>query len=444
VSSREDHPTSREVIERFAAGTASPDERRRFIRHLLQGCQQCTANLREVLRGGERTAPAAYHAAIDKALHRVLAETEGHRSPAPAVNLLLAELDRQPELRRETVARNIARFHSVPLLDALVERSYGERYGDLTKMLVDARIATRIAEVIVHEGRAGTMPAASAVCKAWAQLGNALRIAGQHVESDQAFARAVECLQELPASAATSALVYDRFATLRKDQRNFEAAKEYFGRAITIYRALKDGPHLGRSLLSAAINDASSGNNVAALEGILEASPLLDAKSEPSLALSALLTAARAYVDENMPERALSVFTLGQELYRASQSPFVALKIQWTEGVLLSALKHHEAARNLLEETRAAYISAGQSYNCALVSLDLATVLANMGHYSEVRTLISQSLPVFNSLAVHREIYASIILLAETVRPTNCVEILRKVAARLQRDPLALDLAATR
>jgi tetratricopeptide (TPR) repeat protein len=399
--------------------------------------------LGEVLRGDTRHSEEDYQSAVKGALRRVLAATEVSRPPAPT-HLLLAELDRQPEVRRETIARNLARFHSVELLERIVERSFAERYRDVGRMLTDARLATRIADALsLDKGRLDTR-AADAILGAWCQWGNALRVAGRLAEADEAFGRALELLAQLPSSLGATALVCDRLATLRKDQRHFAQAHELFERAVEIYRVAKDGPRLGRTLLNLALNRALSGDPSGTLDGILEAAPLLDVRAEPSLALAALIATVRAYIDDNQPERALSTFMLGQELFRTKQSPLATLKVQWTEGHLLASLRHFDAARHLLEEARASYIAAGHHYNCALVSLDLAMVLAQMGHFTEVRSLIAQSLPIFAALAVHREILASFILLSRADDQANTLAMLRELASRLERDPTALNLAAVR
>jgi len=45
-----EHPIQDSSLERFAAGTASREEACAITRHLLKGCPQCAARLRELIR----------------------------------------------------------------------------------------------------------------------------------------------------------------------------------------------------------------------------------------------------------------------------------------------------------------------------------------------------------------------------------------------------------
>lgn len=58
------HAVSDSTLQRFAAGRATPEEKREVVLHLLRGCVSCAERLREI----ERPAvPAgAYAASLDK------------------------------------------------------------------------------------------------------------------------------------------------------------------------------------------------------------------------------------------------------------------------------------------------------------------------------------------------------------------------------------------
>lgn len=58
------HAISRASLERFASGSASVEENRAIVTHLLQGCGTCAGTLREVDR--RKPAPvAAYERSLD-------------------------------------------------------------------------------------------------------------------------------------------------------------------------------------------------------------------------------------------------------------------------------------------------------------------------------------------------------------------------------------------
>ena len=58
------HPISRASLERFASGTANPQENRAIVAHLLQGCGTCACTLRELDRG-KPAAAGSYERALD-------------------------------------------------------------------------------------------------------------------------------------------------------------------------------------------------------------------------------------------------------------------------------------------------------------------------------------------------------------------------------------------
>ncbi|HSF43910.1 MAG TPA: hypothetical protein VLT87_29230 [Thermoanaerobaculia bacterium] len=82
-----EHP-SEETLKRFAAGTASRDESRTVVAHLVKGCRFCAAALRSLLKPAE-TPEKTYGDVLDRfgeRLSEVVAEAE--RRPAPRPRLL--------------------------------------------------------------------------------------------------------------------------------------------------------------------------------------------------------------------------------------------------------------------------------------------------------------------------------------------------------------------
>lgn len=81
------HPISKETLERFAAGKASPDESRGIVAHLLKGCETCARILRELER--VESPVCAY----DKALDRFERDLRGElQAPSGRLTVLRAVL----------------------------------------------------------------------------------------------------------------------------------------------------------------------------------------------------------------------------------------------------------------------------------------------------------------------------------------------------------------
>jgi hypothetical protein len=88
-----EHP-SEETLKRFAAGTASRDESRAVVAHLVKGCRSGAAALRSLMQPAE-TPEKTYGDVLDRfgeRLPEVVAEAE--RRPAPRPRLLEPVLPR--------------------------------------------------------------------------------------------------------------------------------------------------------------------------------------------------------------------------------------------------------------------------------------------------------------------------------------------------------------
>jgi hypothetical protein len=82
-----EHP-SEETLKRFTAGTASREESRAVVAHLVKGCRTCSAALRSLMKSVE-TPVKTYEEILDRSRERLseLAD-EAQRRPAPRLRLL--------------------------------------------------------------------------------------------------------------------------------------------------------------------------------------------------------------------------------------------------------------------------------------------------------------------------------------------------------------------
>lgn len=68
-----EHPVSLELLDRFAAGAATRDERSTVVRHLLTGCSSCGRRLGRTWPLEAPQEPEdAYDRALDRSFERVL------------------------------------------------------------------------------------------------------------------------------------------------------------------------------------------------------------------------------------------------------------------------------------------------------------------------------------------------------------------------------------
>jgi hypothetical protein len=82
-----DHP-SEETLKRFAAGTASREERRNVVAHLLKGCTLCATRLKSLIEPNA-VSGASYDDALDRFDQRMIETLETSISPVQTLRTIL-------------------------------------------------------------------------------------------------------------------------------------------------------------------------------------------------------------------------------------------------------------------------------------------------------------------------------------------------------------------
>ena len=97
-----DHP-SEETLRRFAAGTATREENRAVVSHLVKGCKECGRKLRALMEP-ESVSAVDYEAALDRFDRELMETLQSSIPPARTPGVLLRGVFPGParrELRRE-------------------------------------------------------------------------------------------------------------------------------------------------------------------------------------------------------------------------------------------------------------------------------------------------------------------------------------------------------
>ena len=90
-----DHP-SEETLKRFAAGTASREESRNVVAHLLKGCGHCAARLKALMEP-QSVAGTSYDAALDRFDQGMVEALETSISPIQTLRTIVSgALPREP------------------------------------------------------------------------------------------------------------------------------------------------------------------------------------------------------------------------------------------------------------------------------------------------------------------------------------------------------------
>lgn len=89
-----DHP-SEETLKRFVAGTASREENRAVVAHLVKGCSACAKKLRDLMEP-EAVPRGSYEAALDRFDQGLIENLESSISPLQTLRTVLRDLPLGP------------------------------------------------------------------------------------------------------------------------------------------------------------------------------------------------------------------------------------------------------------------------------------------------------------------------------------------------------------
>lgn len=360
------------------------------------------------------------------------------RSQAP---FLWERLRRHKAEERPGIVERNPQFQSWGLCELVCEESVKAAADDAGKAMELAELALRIAKRVPgFEGRL-------AQGWAWAFVGNARRVGGNLRTADEAFARSRELW-----GAGTSgdpgfldeARLFDLEASLRREQRRLPEALALLDRAFVI---CKD-PARAHLLVIKAKTLEESSDYEEAVATLRRAIPLADGDRDPRLLLCLrfdLLVnlchlGQHAEAAPLLPEVKEMTVLLGNEL------DFVRLR--WLEGRVFAGTDRIEDAIAAFRQVRGEFAARGIAFDTALVSLELAALLAEQGRAGEVKDLARQTASIFGAQGVPQEALAALSMFRKAAEEeTVTAELARNVLDflhRAQHDPALRFTAARR
>ena len=469
-----DHP-SRDELAALVSGELAPDRLLEVIPHLLGPCAICLgrapvtlaafADLDDPLdleddaveaadadgapAASTMLAPetdAAYDAALDRALAAVLERHGRGLDERAASERRRRERDRAALERAleclstggfEALAAVPPHVDRLALTDALLDRSWALRHEDPELMIRLAELAIRVAETV--EGEPG---AASVQCRAWAELGNAYRVADQLDEADDAFGRATGLYARTGGDSRLGIRLLDRLASLAGDRRHFEIACGGLVLVHEFHRRHGDLHSAGRALLKLGIYTGYAGEPEGAVTLIERSRELLDPARDPALVVSAVHSELWFLVDCGRVREARKLLFL--ERPRLGDAPggrLNQLKVRWLEGKIDAGLGKLDRAGTALAEVRLGLTGAGLGYQAAIASVDLAAVLLRQGRADEAQDLVAECVKVFAAVRVEREALGALLVLRRACElraaTAGLVEEVATFLRRAEHDPHA-------
>ena len=353
-----------------------------------------------------------YERSVGRAIRSVIGRARELEDERRRSAVLFADLGAGKLRLADLSAAQAELLRSIPLVDLLLERSRALRYRDPDGMLRLADLALHVVERL-DPRRHGDSMIADLRARAWGELGNAHRVAGDLLAAQAALGEAAAWTRSGTGDPLLAARVGDLCASLYTDQGRFAEAAHILHLVHAAYRGAGDRHLAGRALISKGSAIAHDGHPAAAVAAICDGLSLIDPAREPELKLLALHNLVYNLVEAAEYRRARIVLWQIRPLYRQPGEALNLLRLRWLEGKIYSGLGDLAIAESHFQAARRSFVRRGQHFDAALVGLDLAMLWARQGRREEVRTLAAELVDSFRALRIARETLASLIVLRE-------------------------------
>lgn len=421
-------------------GELSPRQAAPVLTHLIRGCDACQQRMQPLasaLFGAGQTEPASAEgigAEYDFPLFKAFATA---RRYAASKTRDTAQSPDAPPLLREVAPQEVSLEEKVKqdwaLCETLIERSRALRYSDPERIVLTASLAANMAERIVH-GPSGAPELADLQARAWAELGNACRIADDLPGAESGLARAFERAGHGTGDALLLARIMDLTASLYVDERRFREAGLLQEAVYAIYQKAGDQHSAGRALISKGLSKGYAFEVEEAVQLFSQGLGLIEANRDPKLVMVALHNLIWCLVECGRAEQADQLFAHSRELFSTYVERLDAIKANWLEGRIAAGVGDDQRAEERFREARASFEQARLFYEVALVSLDMAALWLRAGRTTEIIRLIDETIAIFRTRKIQREAIGTLLVLRKALQKDQATEALvRTMSAELQR-----------
>jgi tetratricopeptide (TPR) repeat protein len=425
----------------------SPKEVEAFLTHLAT-CVKCQSLLEEChLRREDLAAlplaktskrargsfpQEAYSPVLDRVFRSILEEDkeiEHQRNTAPA---LFTELLGLSSSQQKLLVRNSSRHQVWALAEELLIRAREGWTEDPSRSEEFAQLAVEVADHLEVTGfRVCLLNDLKA--EAWSYVANSRRIRSDYYGAQEAFRKAELSLAQGSGDRMERARLLDLEASLYVDSGDFARAERLLTKAIEEYQAAHNRHLEGRSLMNRARVLRRRGSVEEAILVVQQAMSLIDVSQEPWLAFALKKNLMTYLLEAGRAIEAQRLLPEVREFAQEHANRLEQLRLLWTEGLLCKALGQDEMAIEVLKQAREGFIAAGIGLDVALVSLDLSAFYLDVGRTHEVRVLAVESVPLFASRGVQREVVMAWRLFREAAeRDAVTLGLVQEVASRIR------------
>jgi tetratricopeptide (TPR) repeat protein len=434
----EERHISEDLLGRFFRTSVSQEESREVVRHLVTGCPRCTELVHRVSHelGLWVSGKPLWEDAYDEIFQRAFVfATEEERQTA--LEKLRgwgqwAALEPLNPKARFAHIESDPRYHTVGLYDRLLEASRFYSRREPAEAVDIVRLAVAVAERLdlreIGKGNVGDLRAT-----AWAELGNARRLASDFDGARRAFKEARRIFaQEGTGDPLKRAHLISLEASYIDETGEFEKAEATLEEVLKIYAQAGDLHLQGRTLLKMGdfIGKVDPAKGIAHIRNALA---LLEVEREPRLELCAQHDLAWFLNDDGKPEEALAVLEQARPLYQQFPDAYTQFRLHWLEARIAQKLGQLEEAESTFEQLWDEFRARDLRHELVLLSIDLAELFVEKGEARRAADLVAQTHPILKSWGLHRYALAAWLFFQRTLGEERTGEVFRRIREYYQR-----------
>ena len=398
------HPSSAELTA-LARGGLSGERTREVVRHLLLPCLPCGAILASAMQEAAAPVPEdEYDAALDRALQKALRYE-------------------QTVLRRKTEAQKLEKIlaakgelpgeaDGLALCDALLARSWAVRQDDPAEMVRLAERAVKLAQSL-DPRKLGPGEWHDLQSRAWAELGNALRVSDRHREATEAFLHARETFEPGTQDEGLDVRITELEASLAADRREFQDALHKLTVVFRYHRRKRNLHLAGRTLILKGLYTHYAGKSEEAILLLRQGRSLLDPNRDPDLHYSAAHNELLCLVNAGHIQEARKLRMERSRELSLIPGRVTDIRLRAIDARLDVAEGRLQQAETIFREVKQGFFDLGRTYHAGIAALDLAALLLRRGNWVEAKEEALEAIEVFRAYRIGPEAYASLIVLQQ-------------------------------
>src|SRR5579863_322943 len=431
---------SADLFRRFLDGRTDNEQSKEIVRHLIHGCEECTALGSRLVSESGYWFPKRGFAASDDAYETAVeasfcfATKEERRM---AVERLLgwgqwaAVQPLPPDERRRLVLAD-RDYHHWGFYRALLDAAHAYGFSDPRAGVNVVELALAVSELLSVAKVGGEDAATDLRAKGYAIIGNARRLASDLAGAREAIDEAWRLHDEGTRDPLEKAQIISFDASYIRMMGDFEAAESVLEEALRIYVTAGDSHMQGRTLIK--MGDAIGYVNPE--RGILHltrAIDLINTSREPRLELCAQHDLAHFLSDAGSPEEALALLDRARPLYKQFPDDWTQLRLHWLEGRIARGLGHLDEAVHIFRQVFQAFRERDLHYDLVMAAIDLAEAQVAQGSHEAAARLAAEIYTAMGAWGLHRHALTAWLMLENALELRQAEDLFGKIRIYFRR-----------